>query len=283
MASLQHTQSSGMTEAQEIPTIWRVSDRAWSLIKEILDRYYPPSPKGHNRVDLRLVVDGIIFRLRSGCQWNQLPREFGSDRTIHRHFQNWCRLGIFERLWACLVRHCDELGHVDWEWQSIDCAMGKARSGGELIGPNPTDRAKKGVKRSLHVVTDGGPVGVLIAGANVNDYKLLADTLEVVVVDRPDTEQHLCLDAGYDFAVSRNVVAATTYTPHIQKWREEKLDTSGAKRFPARRWVVERTLAWLSKCRGLLVRYDKKALNFLGLLQLACALLWVRRWERSLG
>ena len=59
-----------------------------------------------------------------------------------------------------------------------------------------------------------------------------------------------------------------------------KLDASGDKRYPARRWVVERTLAWLSKCRAVLVRYDKKAANYLGVLQLACALLWFRRQWR---
>ena len=65
---------------------------------------------------------------------------------------------------------------------------------------------------------------------------------------------------------------------------EEKLDASGHKRYPARRWVVERTLAWLSKCRAVLVRYDKKASNYLGVLQLACALLWFRRqWRLAIS
>jgi putative transposase len=283
VASFQYTRQPHESEPQEIPTIWRVSDLVWSEIQAILDRFYPFSPKGHNRADLRRVFDGIIFRLRSGCQWNQLPKEYGSDRTIHRHFQKWCHLGIFERIWACLIQHCDELGAVKWDWQSVDCALGKARSGGELIGPNPTDRGKKGVKRSVQVEADGGPISIVIAGANVNDCKLLADTIEVIVVDRPDTPQHLCLDKGYDNPSGRNAVAATTYIPHIRKIGEEKLDAAGQKKQPARRWVVERTLAWLSKCRGLLVRYDKKALNFLGMLQLACALLWARRWERSLG
>jgi putative transposase len=71
--------------------------------------------------------------------------------------------------------------------------------------------------------------------------------------------------------------------PHIRRIGEEKLDGDGQKTYPARRWVVERTLAWLSKCRGLLVRYEKKAVNFLGLLQLACALLWIRRRARLIG
>ncbi len=68
--------------------------------------------------------------------------------------------------------------------------------------------------------------------------------------------------------------------PHIRRIGEEKLDEGGGERHPARRWVVERTLAWLSKCRALLVRYDKYASNYLGLLQLACALLWFRRQQR---
>jgi putative transposase len=70
------------------------------------------------------------------------------------------------------------------------------------------------------------------------------------------------------------------YIPHIHRIGEEKWDETKEKRHPARRWVVERTLAWLSKCRALLVRYDKKSTNFLALIQLACALLWYRRLYR---
>ena len=72
-------------------------------------------------------------------------------------------------------------------------------------------------------------------------------------------------------------MAAHGYLGHIRRISEEKLDAQGVKRYPARRWVVERTLAWLSKCRAILMRYDKKASNYLGLVQLACALLWYRR------
>lgn len=140
------------------------------------------------------------------------------------------------------------------------------------------------MKRSLVVEATGGPLGVIVAGANVHDTKLLAATLEAIVVERPQpTEgqpQHLCLDKGYDNPTGYEAVAAYRYTPHIRCIGEERLDANGEKRYPARRWVVERTLAWLSKCRGLLVRYDKKARNYLGLLQLACALIWMRRWSR---
>jgi putative transposase len=140
------------------------------------------------------------------------------------------------------------------------------------------------VKRSLVVEADGGPLGIAIAGANVPDTKLLAQTLEAIVVERPEptaeAPQHLCLDKGYDNPTGHQAAAEYHYTPHIRRIGEEKFDERRRKRYPARRWVVERTLAWLSKCRALLVRYDKHASNFLGLLQLACALLWLRRRAR---
>jgi len=155
---------------------------------------------------------------------------------------------------------------------------------GDLVGPNPTDRAKNGVKRSILVEADGGPLSVVIAGANVPDFKLLEDTLDAIVIERPEpTEQapqHLCLDAGYDKQPAREVVERHGYTPHIRKIGEEKKDSAGEKRYPARRWVVERTLGWLSKCRAILVRYDKKAANYLGLIKVACILLWYRRQHR---
>ena len=82
---------------------------------------------------------------------------------------------------------------------------------------------------------------------------------------------------GQGNPTGHQAAAAHGYQAHIRRIGEEKLDSFGEKTHPARRWVVERTLSWLSKCRGLLVRYDKKASNFLGLLQLACGLLWYRR------
>jgi putative transposase len=152
------------------------------------------------------------------------------------------------------------------------------------VGKNPTDRGKNGTKKSLLVEGDGGPLGVVIAGANVNDQKLLRATLEAIVVERPEPTarqpQQLCLDAAYDNPEGRAAASAGKYTPHIRRVREEKKACDRAKGHKPRRWVVERTFAWLSKCRGILVRYDKKDANYLGLIQLACALFWYRRLHR---
>jgi putative transposase len=124
----------------------------------------------------------------------------------------------------------------------------------------------------------------VIAGANGHDTKLLSATLEAIIVPRPmpteEAPQHLCLDKAYDNPTGEQAVAAHGYIGHIRRIGEEKLDADGEKRYPARRWVVERTLAWLSKCRAILIRYDKKGGNYLGLLKLACALLWYRRYRR---
>ena len=114
---------------------------------------------------------------------------------------------------------------------------------GDLIGPNPTDRAKNGVKRSLLVEADGGPLSVVLAGANVRDDKLLRATLDAVVVERPspteEAPQHLCLDKGYDNRPTRKLVEEYDYVAHIRRIGEEKLDETKTKRYPARRWVVE--------------------------------------------
>jgi putative transposase len=105
------------------------------------------------------------------------------------------------------------------------------------------------------------------------------------VLERPQPTpvrpQHRCIDVGDDNPTGRATAAAKGYQPHLRRIGTEKRDRmTGKPRFPARRWVVERTLAWRSKCRALLMRYDKQSASVLGLLQLACALLWFRRLHR---
>jgi putative transposase len=133
------------------------------------------------------------------------------------------------------------------------------------------------------VEADGGPLAVCIAPANVHDTKLLADTIDAIVVQRPrseDQEENLCLDKGYDNPTGHQAARNAGYTCHIRRIGEEKHDEHGEKTHPARRWVVERTLAWLSRCRGILVRWEKKAANYLAILKLACTLLWFRRLNK---
>jgi putative transposase len=117
-------------EEKSMPTIWYVPDELWEVIEPLLKEHDPPRRTGRPRVDQRAVFDAVVFRLRTGCQWNRMPREFPDDSTVHRAFQRWVELGVLDRIWAALVEECEELGGVDWEWQAADGAMGKARFGG---------------------------------------------------------------------------------------------------------------------------------------------------------
>jgi putative transposase len=138
------------------------------------------------------------------------------------------------------------------------------------------------VKRSVLVEADGGPLGVVVAGANVPDAQLLAATIDAIILERPPVElgyqQHLCLDKGYDNETGWGACVDHDYEPHIVLIRDER--PARSKRHKPRRWVVERTLAWLNHCRALLIRWNRKATNYLHLIKLACILLWYRRYAR---
>jgi len=129
-------------DCEVLPTIWRTPDDLWDKIQPILSEYDRPKRMGRKRIDQRGALDALIFRMRSGCQWNQLPREYPDDSSVHRTFQRWVKLGIFDRIWATLVENCEELGGVDWQWQAADAAMSKARLGGTLLVRTPQTERK---------------------------------------------------------------------------------------------------------------------------------------------
>lgn len=117
---------------KRLETIWECPDDLWNdFIQPVLDERDPPHRgPGRNRIDPRGAFNGIIYQMRTGCQWNALPKRFGDDSSVHRTFQRWIAKGVLEAIWAQLIEHCEELGGVDWQWQSADAAMGKARFGG---------------------------------------------------------------------------------------------------------------------------------------------------------
>jgi transposase len=110
---------------------WRVSDELWERVEPLLPKYRVWREGGRPRVDRRLMLDGILYVLRTGCQWKAAPAEFGSASTLHRYFQEWTKKGVFFRLWKEALREYDELEGIDWGWQSLDGAMTKAPLGGE--------------------------------------------------------------------------------------------------------------------------------------------------------
>lgn len=122
------------------------------------------------------------------------------------------------------------------------------------------------------------PIGVAIDGANTHDQKLFHETLASIPIRRPKPRgrhrHHLCCDLGYDCQQLRSDALWCGYTPHIRSRHDERQERR-SRRKRARRWVVERIASWLNRYRRLLVRWEKKADNYLGLLHLVFALtLW---------
>ena len=117
-----------------LETTWEIPDEAWKRLNAMLLKRYPPRPTGRKRIDWRKAINGIIFHMRTGCQWNHLPKIFGDDSSVHRWFQRWVVDGVFEELWAVLLVECWELGGVEWEWQSADASLGKSRFDGGKRG-----------------------------------------------------------------------------------------------------------------------------------------------------
>jgi transposase len=110
--------SENSNQKKPLPTIWRVPDELWEIIEPILTEHDPPKSTGRPRVDQRAALDAIIFRMRSGCQWNRLPEEFPDDSSVHRTFQRWIELGVLDLIWESLIEQCEELGGVNFEWQA---------------------------------------------------------------------------------------------------------------------------------------------------------------------
>lgn len=125
----------------------------------------------------------------------------------------------------------------------------------------------------------GVPIGVAVAGANVHDQKLVDATLKSIPVRRPRPKprkkQHLCGDKGYDARSVRQAGRRRRYIVHIPT-RGEDATTPHRKHGKARRWVVERTHSWINRARRLLIRWEKKATNYLGFLHLQFAITALR-------
>ena len=124
-------------EPEPLATIWTVPDDLWARIAPILAELDPPKATGRPRIDARAALDAVLYRLRTGVQWNHLPAEFPDDSSVHRTFQRWQERGVFARIWADVLAACDDRRGVDWEWQAVDWAMGKARMGGTSSAPTP--------------------------------------------------------------------------------------------------------------------------------------------------
>jgi len=259
-------------------SIYRMPGKLWKLLKKHLPKEPQVRKPGRPRVNNRDVLDGIWHVLWTGCQWKSIEKEWFqvSSSVLHERFQTWQEQGLFEKLFQKMVKYYARESKIGWKWQSVDSMMSPAPLGGSETGKNPTDRGKSGSKVHLLVDERGAPLAIFITGANEHDKWSADDLIVHIVVKRPHSEQHFCADKGYDYEDVHQFVGLHNYIEHIKHRRrrnepKDECPLPGEKRFPARRWVVERTFSWLAKRRSIATRWCKKPENWLAFVHMACA------------
>jgi transposase len=147
-----------------------VSDALWDLIQPLLP---PPKPRrfrypGRKPVDDRQALTGILFVLKTGIPWEDLPLEMGCGcgMTCWRRLQAWQQQGVWFTLYQLLLTQLDDAGKIDWARAAIDSTLARAFGGVEESGPNPTDRGRPGVKQHVLVDVQGIPLAGEITAAN---------------------------------------------------------------------------------------------------------------------
>ena len=262
-----------------------VPDSLWKIVSPLLPPE-PPKPKGGRpRIPDRRVLAGIIFVLRTGIPWEYLPQElgYGSGMTCWRRLRDWQRAGVWERIHLELLNRLHSNGRIDWSRASLDSASIAAKRGGDHTGPNPTDRGKPGTKRHVAVDRTGIPLAALITAANVHDSRAFEPLLDAIPPVRREREgrprrrpEKMYADKAYDVRRCRAYLRQRGIACRIAR---KGVDSS--ERLGRSRWVVERTLAWLSRFRRLVVRYERRADVHRAFLTLACALICWRFLHRS--
>lgn len=266
-----------------LPTIWKVPDAMWQHIQDLFPPPKAPGTPGRPPVPYRVVLNGILYVLRTGCQWKAVPAAFSSGSTVHRRFQEWVVAQVLDAVLRAMLRWYQVTRGIAWRWQAVDTKLLAAPLGGELTGRNPTDRGKSGTKRHLLVDGRGVPLAFHLTGAQRHDMKGLAPLVTdgwLITRPRPDAAhpQHICLDKGYDYPQVDELLDQLDYHTHIRRRGEAPYDPQQAETvYPARRWKVERSISWLNNMRKLRTRWEKKAANYRGLWLLAAALLCYRR------
>ena len=122
--------SFNLHKSKNVSTITKISDELWDKISELLPDEKPKNTVGRPIVPFRKVLDGILYVLRTGCQWKMLPSEFGSGSTCHRRFQQWVKVNIFKKIWIRWLKEYNRKEGIKLAWQAIDSVSIKSPLGG---------------------------------------------------------------------------------------------------------------------------------------------------------
>ncbi len=252
-----------------------IPDGLWKIAEPLV----PEAPRraqggGIARADDRATFTAIVFVLATGCAWRHLPPGFGiSHQTAHRRFAEWSQNGLWAKLHRAVLDRLGAAGDIDWSRAIVDAASLRAKKGGSLTGPNPTDRAKAGSK--IHVLTDraGLPLALGVSAANLHDSQALEPLVQGIPKirsrrgPRRRKPAKLHADKAYDTPDCHRALRERGIGDRIARRGVES-----SARLGRHRWVVERTIAWLGGYRRLTIRYERHGHLFAAFLALAAAL-----------
>jgi len=258
-----------------------VTDALWKRLQPLL----PPPPTrrfrfpGRKPLDYRQILTGILFVLKTGIAWDDLPAELGCGcgKTCRHYLRLWHQAGVWRQLHAVLLAELNGADQIDWERALLDASFVKAPEGGQDTGPSPTDRRKSGSKH--HVLTDaqGIPLNATVTAANVNEvtqvFPVLLGMPPVGGKSGPKRQKPARLqgDGGYDSGPVRQLLRGLGITPVLAERNRDH--GSGLGVF---RWFVERTIAWLHAFGRLRRRLDRLTEIQEAFLRLACGLICLR-------
>jgi transposase len=236
-------------------------DDLWEIIEPLLPKWTPSPKGGQPPVTDRRALTGILFVLKTGLPWEDLPCEMncGCGMTCWRRLRDWQADGTWLKVHKVLLDKLRGADKIDWSRALIDSSFVRAAYGGEATGPSPVDRAKAGSKH--HVITDanGIPLASSVTAANVNDISELAPLFNAIPEvagkvgpprKKPDALQG---DLAYDSEPHRQGLREMGVEPVLP---EKEIDDQAG--LGETRWPVERTLAWAHQNRRLRIRYDRR-------------------------
>ena len=252
------------------PTL--LSDELWGLIEPVLPKWTPSPKGGQPRLDDRKALTGILFVLKTGLPWEDLPQEMGCGcgMTCWRRLRDWQNDGSWLKIHKILLDRLRGADKIDWSRALIDSSFVRAAYGGGATGPSPVDRAKPGTKH--HVITDANGIPLAsVTAANVNDITELAPLYNAIPPvagkvghprKKPDALQG---DLAYDSEPHRQGLRDLGVEPILPEKQIDDQEGLGETR-----WPVERTLSWIHQNRRLRVRYERRPDIHQAFLTLAC-------------
>lgn len=251
-----------------------ISDDQWKVLEPLLER--PRKSKyGRPRASEREVFEAVLFVLHTGIQWKYLPRTFPPKSTVHDYLQAWSRSDTFRQVFATIISSLIQEGRVNLEECFIDATFAAAKGGGADVG---LTRKGKGTKLQLIVDAKGVPLALSIDSASVGEPSMVQQTL--ALADEAVQPQRLIGDKGYDSDALDCTLAELgieMISPHRSNRRPENVTQDGRPlRRYRKRWIVERTIAWLGNHRRLLTRHEKQASLFAAFATLGCLMIALR-------